>query len=63
MWFQVVVLPSSIHEVLILPDNGFFEVPALNEMVKEVNETQVPDEDILSDHVYYYDRKERRLRL
>ena len=24
------VLPSSIHEVLILPDNGMFEVPELN---------------------------------
>ncbi len=35
------VLPSSIHEVLILPDNGMFEVLELNAMVQEVNETQV----------------------
>ena len=35
------VLPSSIHEVLILPDNGMFEVPELNAMVQEVNETKV----------------------
>ena len=51
------VLPSSIHEVLILPDNGFFEVPALNEMVKEVNETQVEPQERLSDKVQFCDGK------
>ena len=35
------VIPSSIHEVLILPDNGIFQVPELNAMVQEVNETKV----------------------
>ena len=39
------VIPSSIHEVLILPDNGIFQVPELNAMVKEVNETQVEREE------------------
>lgn len=51
------VLPSSLHEVLILPDNGFFEVPALNEMVKEVNETEVEPQDRLSDKVQFCDGK------
>ena len=30
------VIPSSVHEVLILPDNGIFQVPELNAMVQEV---------------------------
>ena len=51
------VLPSSIHEVLILPDNGLFEVPELNAMVKEVNETQVERQEQLSDKVQFCDGK------
>lgn len=51
------VLPSSIHEVLILPDNGMFEVPELNAMVKEVNETQVERQEQLSDKVQFCDGK------
>ncbi len=49
------VIPSSIHEVLILPDNGIFQVPELNAMVKEVNETQVEREEQLSDKVQFCD--------
>ena len=51
------VLPSSIHEVLILPDNGLFEVPELNAMVNEVNETQVERQEQLSDKVQFCDGK------
>ncbi len=43
------VIPSSIHEVLILPDNGIFQVPELNAMVQEVNETKVERQEQLSD--------------
>ena len=51
------VLPSSIHEVLILPDNGIFQVPELNAMVQEVNETQVERQEQLSDKVQFCDKK------
>lgn len=53
------VLPSSIHEVLIVPDNGNMQTKELEDMVKEVNATQVPPEDLLSDKVQYYDRAEK----
>ena len=47
------VLPSSIHEVIaISTDMGTPEFFA--EMVKEVNGTQVSEEEQLSDNVYYY---------
>ncbi len=50
------ILPSSIHEVLLIPcSSGFFE-EELKEMVCEVNRTQVPEEDILSNEVYIYHR-------
>lgn len=49
------ILPSSIHEILILPDNGIFSVSELNAMVKEVNATQVSLEEQLSDKVQFCD--------
>jgi hypothetical protein len=61
------MLPSSIHEVLIMKDSkipGFSDdieeiAKRLNEMVREVNENEVKPEDVLSDHAYHYDAKER----
>ena len=50
------ILPSSIHEILIVPDNGKMELEA---MVKEVNATQVAPADKLTDSVYHYDSKEK----
>lgn len=50
------ILPSSIHELLIIPDDGEISVADLSVMVKEVNRTEVAPRDILSDHVYRYDQ-------
>ena len=50
------MLPSSIHEVIITPDRHQFSYEELSAMVKEINETQVEAEEVLSDHAYYYDR-------
>ena len=55
------VLPSSVHEVLIVPDNGQMSQKELAEMVKEVNDTQVPANEVLTYNVYHYDRQERAL--
>lgn len=53
------VLPSSIHEVLVLPDYGNLNYMELEQMVKEINKTTVDRKDQLSNDVYYYDSKER----
>ena len=50
------VLPSSIHETLIVPDNDLHTVEELNKMVCEVNSTIVDPEEVLSDKVQHYDR-------
>lgn len=55
------ILPSSVHEVILMADTGQEEPQAMREMVMEVNETQVLPEEILSDHVYYYDREKREI--
>ena len=49
------VLPSSIHEVLIIPDNGKFDTASLEQMVREVNATTVDISEQLTDSVYHYD--------
>lgn len=51
------ILPSSIHECLLLKDEGIYERKELEEMVEYVNRTQLSPQEILSDHVYYYDRR------
>ena len=51
------ILPSSVHEVILLPKLSMFEKDELVNMVKEVN-TEGADE-VLSDHVYEYNRTER----
>ena len=57
------ILPSSIHEVLIVKDDGNVDINNLEGMVKEVNETQVAPEDVLTDSVYHYDSKEKLFEL
>lgn len=50
------ILPSSIHEVILVPANGITSKASLELMVKEINQQEVPPVERLSDHVYYYDR-------
>jgi len=51
------ILPSSIHEILIVPDNGKMNLKDLEALVKKVNATQVSPADKLTDSVYHYDSK------
>ena len=55
------MLPSSIHETLIIPKDAGMEFKELEQMVQEVNQTQVTPGERLSDHVYEYDAKEHKL--
>ena len=52
------VLPSSIHEVLLVADDGSMDLSYLEAMVRSVNETEVAPADRLSDHVFHYDSEE-----
>lgn len=51
------IIPSSVHEVILIPVNNSSGYSELSKMVKEVNSTQLSREEILSDHVYYYSRE------
>ena len=57
------ILPSSIHELILLPDHGNYRVAELQDMVKTVNLTTVAEEERLSDDIYYFNRKYGRVEL
>ena len=50
------LLPSSVHEWIIIPDDGNMNRETLSMMIQEVNSTQLAVDEILSDHPYYYNR-------
>lgn len=49
------ILPSSIHELILLADDGTSTVEDLQNTVREINQTEVSESDFLSDEVYHYD--------
>ena len=57
------ILPSSIHETLLIPVNGDMDIEYLRDMVRTVNRTEVAPDEILSDSVYRYNRLLDRVEL
>ncbi len=55
------ILPSSVHEVLIVPKREDMHLSDLEAMVQEVNATQVAPNEVLSDHVYEYDPETKEI--
>ena len=51
------ILPSSVHELILVPDNGTIPVEVFSDMVRSVNATQVEETEVLTDSVYYYDKE------
>lgn len=51
------IIPSSLHELILLPDDGEVSADELKKMIYDVNRTHVIPEDVLSDSLYYYDRE------
>lgn len=59
---DLIILPSSIHECIVMPqtkeDMRFDE---FDNMVREVNETEVEPAEQLSDHAYVYSKSEKKV--
>lgn len=49
------ILPSSIHEVILLLDDGRKDGDGLHEMIADINRSQLQEEEVLSDYAYRYD--------
>ena len=56
------ILPSSVHEVLILKkDSKMFDVMEMKNMVREINNTVVRPQEILSNEVYEYNERTQEI--
>ncbi len=53
---NLLLIPSSIHEFVILPQDSRVDLDTLTELINSVNEISVSDEEVLSNHPYLYDR-------
>lgn len=58
---NIFILPSSVHEVMLVPENTDTEPEFLAELVEEANRSAVGLVDLLSDHIYYYDREKDQI--
>lgn len=58
---DLIILPSSIHEVLILPKDDAMDVNELKAMVEEINSFAVSEMDFLSDNIYLFDGKTKEI--
>ncbi len=53
---DIYILPSSVHEVILVPVAEDIDRTELSRMVRDVNRNELEEGDVLSDRVYYYDR-------
>lgn len=57
------VLPSSVHEIIVIRESDAPERKYLEQVVTEINRVQVDAEEVLSNRVYFYDTESRHLSL
>lgn len=58
---DLILLPSSVHEFLIIPWEERLDMGELRDLVIHVNQSEVSEEEILSDQVYRYRRETDRI--
>lgn len=57
------LIPSSVHEVILIPASAVGDSRELCALVQEMNRTQVRSTEVLSDTVYLYSEETRRLEM
>lgn len=60
---DLVIIPSSIHEILLLKKQHAGSMGKLIEMVTDINYSKVLPEEILSNNVYVYDRETHKINI
>ena len=55
------ILPSSIHELILVPDDDFSHKGNLDAMVRDANKVVVEEQEYLADHAYYYSVAENNI--
>jgi len=57
----IYVIPSSIHEVILLPERPEYNSVYIRQMIRDVNDTQLDLEERLSNNLYYYDNESGKI--
>lgn len=63
MGSDLYIIPSSVHELLLLPAGNDDESGYIRDIIREVNDTQLLEEEILSDSLYIYDSASREIKI
>lgn len=58
MCSDLYILPSSIHEVIVVPTDAGAYISDLESMVKEINESEVAPEEVLGNTIYKFSRED-----
>lgn len=58
---KIFVIPSSIHEVLLFPEEGGVSAKQFNDLIDHVNQTEVEPRDRLASRAMLYDSRSHRL--
>lgn len=56
------ILPSSVHEIILVPETDDFSAEYFAPMVHDINKTHVNPIEVLSDSIYFYDMEAESVR-
>lgn len=51
---DLVIIPSSVHELICIRDSKNFDYDSLRKVVEDVNSSMIKPEEVLSDNIYRY---------
>lgn len=60
---DIIIFPSSVYEVILIPDKGVLDYGELQEMVSQINKNEVLEEDVLSYGIYKYSHQDYQISL
>lgn len=61
---DIIIIPSSVHDLLIFPRKNLplgYTLKDIDTMIQDVNETELTDAEVLSDHIYWYHRDTKEI--
>ncbi|MBS6195669.1 MAG: hypothetical protein KH828_08830 [Clostridiales bacterium] len=57
------ILPSSIHECILVPGTDYYTQEELSQMVAQINKEHVDPREVLADHAYYYSEEDQKIHI
>lgn len=58
---DIYILPSSIHECMLVPDGSAFDIDFMSELIMDANKISVAPHELLSNQIYRYDKEARTI--